>query len=119
MNHLIGRQLIELNLRRHSGAAVFELHIIPQTDPVKMPVEDPTVRWQSEPVPVATIKIAPQTFDTAERMKECENASFDPWHATEDFRPLGNMMRARRQAYRLSGIERASAGEPDGSERFD
>ena len=43
--------------------------------------------------------------------------SFDPWHAPEDYRPLGNMMRARNPAYRLSTIERqAAAPEPNGTE---
>jgi hypothetical protein len=45
-----------------------------------------------------------------------ESFSFDPWHALEEFRPLGNMMRARNAAYRLSTIERKAAPEPDGSE---
>ena len=48
-----------------------------------------------------------------------ETLSFDPWHAPEEFRPLGNMMRARNVAYRLSTQERGVAPEPDGTERFD
>ena len=45
-----------------------------------------------------------------------ERLSFDPWHAGEDFRPLGNMMRARNVAYRLSTQERGAAAEPEGTE---
>jgi hypothetical protein len=44
--------------------------------------------------------------------------SFDPWHALEEHRPLGNVMRARNHAYRLSTQERSAAPEPDGSETF-
>ena len=49
----------------------------------------------------------------------CEGFSFDPWHATADFRPLGNMMRARSHAYRLSTQERRASPEPDGTESID
>ena len=48
-----------------------------------------------------------------------EKLSFDPWHALEDHRPLGNMMRARNHAYRESTQERGAAPEPDGTETFD
>lgn len=41
-----------------------------------------------------------------------EKASFDPWHALVEHRPLGNVMRARNHAYRLSTQERGAAGEP-------
>lgn len=90
------------HLTKGQKAAVFDLYVIPQTDPVKMPVEDPTVRWQSDPVPVATIKIEPQTFDTPERMKECEKASYDPWHALAEHQPLGGINRARKAVYQAS-----------------
>jgi hypothetical protein len=49
----------------------------------------------------------------------CEGLSFDPWHTTADFRPLGNMMRARNHAYRLSTQERGASPEPDGTEALD
>ena len=45
-----------------------------------------------------------------------EGMAFDPWHALEAHRPLGNMMRARNAAYRLSTGERKALQEPDGSE---
>ena len=41
-----------------------------------------------------------------------ETLSFDPWHALEEHRPLGQMMRARSAAYRLSTMERGAAPEP-------
>jgi hypothetical protein len=37
--------------------------------------------------------------------------SFDPWHAPDEFRPLGAMMRARAVAYRESVIERGATSE--------
>jgi hypothetical protein len=91
------------------GGAQFDLCIIPQADPVAEPVENPMVRWTSEPIPVATIKIAPQAFDTPERMKEAEDLSFDPWHALAEHRPLGGINRARREVYAASLTLRQSS----------
>src|SRR5438067_1979534 len=42
-----------------------------------------------------------------------EKLSFDPWHAVEELRPLGAMMRARAPAYRESVIARGAAAEPE------
>src|SRR5262245_46130935 len=43
---------------------IYDLSIVPQTDALTMPIEDPTVNWKATPVRVATVKIAPQKFDT-------------------------------------------------------
>ena len=79
---------------------------------VYTPSDSGTVRAMSEP-----------RTDVADELgRRCEafveSLSFDPWHAPVEFRPLGNLMRARNHAYRLSVIERAAAPEPDGSESF-
>ena len=92
-------------------AVVFNLSIIPQKDPKDEPIENPTIRWKSDPIPVATIEIAPQTFDTPERMKQCEEASFDPWHALAEHRPLGGINRARKAVYAASVEARTKARE--------
>ena len=89
--------------------ARFELRIIPQADPGNDPVENPMVPWKSEPIAVATITVAPQAFDTPERMKEAEELSFDPWHALAEHRPLGGINRARRAVYAASLTLRQSA----------
>ena len=47
-----------------------------------------------------------------------ESLSFDPWHALEAHRPLGNMMRARNHAYRPSTQERCAAPEPTAMPAF-
>jgi hypothetical protein len=58
----------------------------------------------------STIKVAPQAFDTPERMKEAEDMSFDPWHALAEHRPLGGINRARRAVYAASlKLRRSSA----------
>ena len=43
---------------------------------------------------------------------------WNPWHAPEEFRPLGALMRARSAAYRESVQERGAAAEPDGTEEW-
>jgi hypothetical protein len=83
-------------------AVTFDLCIIPQIDPVKMPVEDPTVLWESAPIPVVRIKIEPQMFDSPERLRECEEMVFDPWNALAEHRPLGGVNRARKAVYSAS-----------------
>lgn len=83
------------------------------------PIEDASVEWKESDAPfitVARIEISQQDLTSAEgqRVQEyIEKLSFDPWHATEDFRPLGDMMRARNTAYRVSTQARGAAKEPD------
>jgi len=93
------REAMTTQLAPGANGARFDLCIIPQMDPGDL-VEDPMVTWKAEPVPVATITVAPQAFDTPERMKQAEEMSFDPWHALAEHRPLGGISRARRQVYR-------------------
>jgi hypothetical protein len=103
------REALVQHLSEANKPAVFELFVIPQTDSEKEPVEDPTIRWTSEPVPVAAIVVRPQTFDTPERMTEAERISFDPWHSLAEHRPLGGINRARKAVYEASVATRQPA----------
>jgi Catalase/SnoaL-like domain len=76
--------------------ACFDFMIQLQTDAEKMPIEDPTVNWDSEPVKVATIRISKQDFNTSERKQEDDKQSFSPWNSLELHRPLGGVNRARK-----------------------
>ena len=93
-------------------------------DPRRTPIEDGSVDWSeadSPYVPVADVTLPQQdiTDDRGLRVSAyVERLSFDPWHAPIEFRPLGNLMRARNHAYRLSVTAREAAAEPDGSETF-
>ena len=72
--------------------ARFDFLVQLQTDPVAMPVEDPTVVWDETASPyqkAATIRIPSQSFESMEQMQFCENLSFTPWHALCEHRPLG------------------------------
>ena len=73
-----------------------------QTDPHRMPTEDAGVRWPerlSPFVPVATVRIPRQTFDTPKQNAFAHNLSYTPWHCIAEHRPLGNQNRARRRMY--------------------
>ena len=51
----------------------------------------------------------PQSRELSEKI---DKLSFSPWHATEDHKPLGNVMRARRVAYEASAALRGQRPEP-------
>ena len=85
-----------------TGDALFDFAVQLQTDPERMPVEDPTVLWPEDLSPfikVATLRIPRQVFDTEARALFAEHLSFTPWHALPEHRPLGGINRARRVVY--------------------
>jgi catalase len=92
-------------------------------DEATTPIEDASVEWKEKDAPfvtVARLTLPKQDIDGAggRRIADfIEGLSFDPWHALEAHRPLGNVMRARGHAYRLSTNERGAAREPDGTEQ--
>lgn len=70
-----------------------------------MPIEDATVLWkesESPFMPVATIIILKQVFDTPAQQQFCENLAFSPWNALEEHRPIGALNRARKFVYEAS-----------------
>ncbi len=82
--------------------ASFDFMVQFQTDPAKMPVEDPMVAWDPSLSPyrkVATVRLPAQTFDTPAQMEFCENLSFNAWRTLPEHRPLGAINRARLRVY--------------------
>ena len=78
---------------------IYDFFVQFQTDPVEMPIEDPTVVWDSPLIKVATIRIPPQIFDTPGQNDFGDNLSFNSWHALPEHRPLGNFNRVRKKIY--------------------
>ena len=87
-------------------------------DEKRTPIEDTSVLWKPEDsqfVRVARLQIArcdlndARTNQLSERINQL---SFSPWHTTEDHRPLGSVMRARKVAYEASAALRRSQPEP-------
>lgn len=120
-----GDHRAELAQRLRQGPVSYELRIQFFVDEARTPIEDASFEWTEEVSPfiaVARLTLKRQDPDSlrGKRIAEwIETLSFDPWHTQDHFKPLGNIMRARNHAYRLSTQGRGAAAEPDGSERFD
>jgi len=105
----------------------FELMIQLQTDPHLMPIEDSSVRWPeklSPFIPVATVHIPKQQFESEALIEFTKRLKMNPWHCLPEHRPLGNLNRARfRLYYELSKfrqeMNQVTHLEPTGNEVFD
>ncbi|MFO0762326.1 MAG: catalase family protein [Byssovorax sp.] len=101
-------------------AVTYDVQVQFYVDRDKTPIEDASVEWKESDAPFVTVgrlTLTKQDVSSARGKAlgaAIEELSFDPWHALEDHRPLGNMMRARNHAYRLSTAERKAAPEPKG-----
>ncbi len=79
------------------------------TDEETTPIEDASVNWSESEAPYVTVaKLKIDQIGSNEAfVEEIERATFDPWTALKDHRPLGEIMRARKVAYLASQKERA------------
>lgn len=115
----------ELSERLRRGPVSFDFQIQFHVDDERTPIEDASVEWREQDAPFVTVgllTLSQQDTSSArgQRLRDfIETLSFDPWHALTQFRPLGNMMRARDVAYRHSTQARQAAREPDGTELLD
>ncbi len=115
----------ELAARLSEKPVAYDFRLQFFVDERRTPIEDFAREWREQDAPwvtVARLTLPRQDVESprGRRVEEfVETLSFDPWHATADLRPLGNIMRARNAAYRLSTGERGAAAEPDGSETFE
>lgn len=84
-------------------------------DEAATPIEDTSVKWNAPWLDLATLTLPQQDGDSPRGREISElvtQMSFDPWHATEEHRPLGAIMRARKVAYGVSVMARQAAAEP-------
>src|SRR5258708_2413904 len=109
----------DLLSRLAQGPVEYSLRAQLFVDEAATPIEDPTVVWPEEKsafLELGRVTLPQQPVDSP-RGKEIEalvgRLSFDPWHAVEELRPLGAIMRARAPAYRESVIARGAAPEPE------
>ncbi|GAA2725601.1 peroxidase family protein [Actinocorallia aurantiaca] len=102
----------EMASRLSRGDVVFELCVQRYRDPRRTPVENAAVAWRekdSPAIPVATLTVPRQNVDTATARaaaRRVDGLAFDPWNTTDDFRPLGNINRARKAAYEAGSAHR-------------
>ncbi|MEP7267129.1 MAG: catalase family protein [Saprospiraceae bacterium] len=77
----------------------FDFMIQFQENAETMPIEDPTIKWNSEFYKLATLYIPKQEFDIDKNRQYGEALSFNPWHSLSLHRPLGGLNRARLAIY--------------------
>lgn len=82
-----------------------------QKDADKMPIEDPTVKWKSDYVKLASLYIPKQVFDTDDHRMFGDALSFNPWHSLPAHRPLGGLNRARLRIYKELSEHRHRANQ--------
>jgi hypothetical protein len=113
----------ELAARLAQGPVRYDFRVQFFVDEARTPIEDSSREWREEDAPFTTLArltlpqqdlASPRGQRLAERI---ESLSFDPWHACQELRPLGNMMRARNVAYRVSTQARGAAPEPGPDDR--
>jgi hypothetical protein len=114
----------DLVARLRSGPLSWSLRAQLFVDEKTTPIEDASVPWSEDRSPfheLARLTLPAQDLTSPSGVKTgeyVEQLSFDPWHAVEELRPVGAMMRARAHAYRESVLERQCAPEPDEMVRF-
>ena len=105
----------------------FDLRVQVQTDSFRMPIENAGVLWPealSPRVPVASIHIPKQSFDSPAQSEFAKVLSYNPWHCLPEHRPLGNLSRTRLRLYSELSRFRQEMNqtphfEPTGGEQFD
>jgi catalase len=94
------------------NTATWEIQAQLALDLEATPIEDASVPWPEDQTPyqrVATLTVSPQeSYSDARQVFIDEHLSFSPWHALAAHRPLGGIMRARRNAYEEAQRYRAA-----------
>lgn len=102
----------ELTDRLAATDVEFDLCVQRFVDEKRTPVENGAAEWRETDapvIPVARLTVPRQDITTAEAAsaaRRVEQLAFNPWHTTEDFRPLGNLNRARKATYQASAAHR-------------
>ena len=87
----------------------FDIQVQLCADLAQMPVEDVTVEWPEQLSPfvtVAKLRFPQQDISDASNLEKMDALSFTPWRVTAEHRPLGNIMRVRKEVYRHSSVLR-------------
>ena len=98
----------EVSARLKNDDLVFELCIQRFTDERTTPIEDTAIPWPADHsliTPVAELTISKgDRGATEEGLAAAASApvNYNPWNTTDEFRPLGNLNRARKSSYDAS-----------------
>jgi hypothetical protein len=97
----------------------FDIQVQLCTDLAQMPVEKTTVRWSeslSPYVTVAKLRLPQQDIGGEDNFEKMDKTSMAAWRVTEPHRPLGNIMRSRKEVYRQSSILRHQTNKQERKE---
>ena len=98
--------------RLAQGDVRFELCVQRYIDEESTPIEDTAVAWTervSPAEPVAVLTLAREDLSTVDALAQAQiidMLAFNPWNTTDEFRPLGNLNRARKAVYDASSAQR-------------
>jgi hypothetical protein len=87
----------------------FDIQVQLCTNIYQTPIEDVTVKWSetlSPFVTVAKLRLPQQDIGGDDNLDRMDATSMTPWRVTEEHRPLGNIMRSRKEVYRTSSMLR-------------
>lgn len=99
----------ELTARLKKGALKWDVLIQFYVDDQNTPIEDAVPVWNTPFYKVGELTIGQRDLASAAVVAEEEKGDrflWTSWHAPEEFRPLGQLQRARRVAYPASGKHR-------------
>jgi hypothetical protein len=111
------RPALVADLRK--GPYEFDVQIQLCTDLARMPVEKTTVVWPeslSPYVTVAKLRLPQQEIGGEDNFEKMDKTSMSAWRVTEQHRPLGNIMRSRKEVYRQSSMLRHEANHQERKE---
>ncbi len=120
------RELLQKQLHDDKKSACWDFGVQVQSDAWKTPIEDPTHEWKEKDAPFVVLghlTFPPQDMKNEEKLLFCDGLKFSNWNVTKEFRPLGDMNKARRWADYCSAQGRLkfnhqSLVEPTGKEKF-
>ncbi|WP_339924945.1 catalase [uncultured Cyclobacterium sp.] len=103
-NFLKSQLIKDCEAKAHAFTLNIQLH---KNDELQ-PLENTSIAWEGELIPVATLDIPQQSFDNAERIKMGEALEFSPWIGLKEHTPVGGINRARRRVYKELAAYRKS-----------
>lgn len=97
----------EFEERVRHGDVTFRLALQSFVSEERTPIEDGATEWteaDAPPVEIATLILPQQDLSAAGAVtrSRIDALAFNPWHAPAEFRPLGNLNRARKTVYAAS-----------------
>jgi hypothetical protein len=104
------RELVVDEIARNGGEWALRVQL--RTDDKEMPIEDSSKAWSQDDspfLPVAAIKVAPQSAYSDAHARADDALSFSVWHGLAAHQPLGSVNRCRKDSYKAAAEFRGRA----------